>query len=144
MLSVNQFKYLVFGIAGAVIVVGALAVNRSERAKIRRRLGDRRSISDREFCSAFSLAAEAETAIVVRNLLKPYLLVPVDLAHPDDKLCADLGLGARDGLDANFFVRDVEKTTGIKIPDKDAEKMLTLRDIVSFVHAEKLDDRGTG
>jgi acyl carrier protein len=32
---------------------------------------------------------------------------------------------------------DVEETTGIKIPDADAAQMLTLRDIVSYIHAAR-------
>ena len=73
----------------------------------------------------------------MRNQLKKYLLIPIDLVQPDDKLCADLGLDARDGLDSNFFVMDVEKITGIKIPDAKATEILTLRDIVSYVHAAR-------
>jgi acyl carrier protein len=32
---------------------------------------------------------------------------------------------------------DVEETTGIKIPDSEAAEMLTLRDIVSYIHAAR-------
>jgi acyl carrier protein len=133
----DQFKYLIFCGAGVVIVVGSLAVTRSERTKIRRRLGNRRALTDSEFHSLFPTAGDAAVALVVRNELKGYLQIPVELVHPDDKLCAELGLAAHDGLDANFFVRDVERVTGIKIPDVDAEKMYTLRDIVSYVSAKK-------
>jgi acyl carrier protein len=135
MLDANQFKYLILGIAGVVIVLGSVAVARSERAKIRQRLGNRHSIS--EFQSLFQSAADADIALSVRNKLKVYLRIPVDLVHPDDKLCADLGLAAQDGLDANFFVRDVERITGTKIPDIDAEKMYTIRDIASYISAKK-------
>jgi hypothetical protein len=137
MLDADQFKYLIFGVAGVVIVVGSIAVVRPQRAKIRQRLGNRRAISDTEFHSLFPSAADAEIALAVRNKLKGYLLIPVEMVHPDDKLCADLGLAAQDGLDANFFVRDVERATGTTIPDIDAEKMYTLRDIVSYVSARK-------
>jgi acyl carrier protein len=135
MLSFEQFKYLVLGFAGTVIVGGLYAVTRSERAKVLKRVGDRHTTNDAEFSAFFSSAGEAEIAIVLRNQLRKYLLIPIDLVQPDDQLCADLGLGARDGLDANFFVMDVEKATRIKISDTKAAEMLTLRDIVSYVHA---------
>jgi acyl carrier protein len=32
---------------------------------------------------------------------------------------------------------DVERTTGTKIPDSKAAEMLTLRDIVTYVHAAR-------
>jgi acyl carrier protein len=33
---------------------------------------------------------------------------------------------------------DVEKTTGMKVPDAKAVEMLTLRDVVSYVHAARV------
>jgi acyl carrier protein len=120
-----------------VIVGGLYAVSRSERAWILKRVGNRHATSDAGFFAFFSSAAESEIAIAVRNQLKKYPLIPINLVQPDDKLCADLSLDARDGLDSNSFVMDVEQTTGIKIPDAKAVEMLTLRDIVSCVHAAR-------
>ena len=137
MLSFEHFKYTVLGFAGIVIVGGLYAVRRSERARILKRVGDRDATSDAEFSAFFSSAAESEIAIDVRNQLKKYLSIPINLVQPDDKLCADLGLDSWDGLDSNSFVMDVEETTGIKIPDADAAQMLTLRDIVSYIHAAR-------
>jgi acyl carrier protein len=94
--------------------------------------GFRVSLTDGEFCSLFA-AADADVALTIRNQLKGYLIIPVELVRPDDKLCADIGLGIRDGLDANCFVRDVQRATGATIPDIDAENLYTLRDIVAFV-----------
>jgi acyl carrier protein len=137
-LSFESFRDLVLGFAGVVIVSGLYAVTRSQRSKILKHLGDRRATSDAQLSALFATAAEAEIAMNARNLLKKYLLIPIDLVQPDDKLCADLGLGAQDGLDANFFVRDVEKTLGIKIPDAQAAEMFTLRDIVTYIHANRV------
>ena len=137
MLSFESFRNLVLGFAGVVIVGGLYAVSRSERAKIMKHLHGRRATSDAELSAFFPTAAEAEIAISARNHLKKYLLIPVDLTQLDDKLCADLGLGAQDGLDPNFFVKDIERSHGIKIPDAQAAEMFTLRDIVSYIHAAK-------
>jgi hypothetical protein len=141
-LSADQFKYLVFGVAALVIVGGSAALAPSQRRKILKRLVGRNSLTDDEFRSLFA-AADAEIALTIRNQLTRYLVIPVELVHPDDKLCADVGLGARDGLDANYFVRDVERATGTTIPDIVAEKLYTLRDIVSYVSGRRAIDGRT-
>jgi hypothetical protein len=91
MLSFEHFKYIVLGFAGIVIAGGLYAVNRSERARMLKRVGGRHATSDAEFSAFFSSAAESEIAIDVRHQLKKYLLIPISLVQPDDKLCADLG-----------------------------------------------------
>jgi acyl carrier protein len=74
-------------------------------------------------------------APVIRDRLRRYVPVDPALVRPDDKLCEDLQLAAVDGLDANAFVIEVENVTGVKIPDQDAARMFTLRDIISYVAA---------
>jgi hypothetical protein len=61
MLDADQFKYLIFGMAGVVIFVGSTAVARSQRAKIRQRLGNCHAISDSKFRSHFPSEADADT-----------------------------------------------------------------------------------
>ena len=142
MLSADQFKYLVFGVAVLVIAGGSAALVPSQRRKILKRLAGRKLLTDDEFRSLFA-AADAEIALTIRNQLTRYLVIPVELVHPDDKLCADVGLGVRDGLDANYFVRDVARATGTTIPDIVAEKLYTLRDIVSYVSGRRAIDGRT-
>jgi len=84
-LSADQFKYLVFGVAALVIVGGSAALAPSQRRKILKRLAGRNSLTDDEFRSLFA-AADAEIALTIRNQLTRYLVIPVELVHPDDKL----------------------------------------------------------
>lgn len=126
-----------------MIVGGSAALLPSQRRRLLKKLGSRRPLTDSEFCSLFVMA-DAEVALTIRNQLKGYLIIPVELVYPDDKLCADVGLSLRDGLDANYFVRDVERATGTTIPDFEAEKLYTLRDIVSFVSGRAAIGRRAG
>jgi hypothetical protein len=142
MLSADQFKYIVLGVAALVIVGGSAALVPSQRRHILKKLAGRRPLTDDEFRALFS-PPDAEVAVTIRDQLKGYLGIPVALVHPDDKLCADVGLGTRDGLDANCFVQDVERATGTTITGIDAEKLYTLRDIVVYVSGRESVGRGT-
>jgi acyl carrier protein len=121
----------------AVAVGGAWAVHVSTRSKARRIVRGRSPLGPAEFGGLFKTEREAALAPVVRDRLRAYIPVDPALVRPDDRLCEELQLAVIDGLDANAFVADVEKAVGVKIPAQEAEKMLTLRDIVSFVAARK-------
>lgn len=90
-----------------------------------------------EFAGLFKTEREAALAPVVRDRLRGYIPVDPSLVRPDDRLCEELQLAVVDGLDANAFVADIEKAVGVKIPAQEAEKMLTLRDIVSYLAAQR-------
>jgi hypothetical protein len=71
MLSADQFRYLVFGVAALVIVGASAALMPSQRRKILKRLAGRKSLTDHEFRSLFA-AADAEIALTIRNQLTRY------------------------------------------------------------------------
>ena len=119
------------GIAIAIAAAG-LAHLRS-RGKARRVVRGRPPLSASEFSALFETGAQAAWAPVVRDRLRRYIPVDPALVRPDDRLCDELQLAALDGLDANVFVAEVEKLAGIKIPAHDAQRILTLRDIVTYV-----------
>jgi acyl carrier protein len=121
----------------AVAIGGSWAVHVFTRSKARRIVRGRSPLGPAEFGGLFKTATEAALAPVVRDRLCAYIPVDPALVRPDDRLCEELQLAVVDGLDANAFVADVEKAVGVKIPAQEAEKMLTLRDIVSFVAARK-------
>lgn len=123
------------GIAAAV--VGVWAVHWLTRSKARRVVQNRSPLGAAEFSGLFATEQEAALAPIIRDRLREYIAVDPTLVRPDDKLCEELQLGVVDGLDANAFVADVEKAVGVRIPDQAAERMLTLRDIVSYVAARR-------
>lgn len=131
----SQYILVAAGIAVAVAAVWAVHV--STRSKARRVVRGRSPLGPAEFGGLFKTEREAALAPVVRDRLRRYIPVDPALVRPDDKLCDELQLAVVDGLDANAFVAEVEKAVGVKIPDQDAEKMFTLRDIVIYVAARK-------
>ena len=68
------------------------------------------------------------------------------LVRPDDHLCDELQLAVADGLDANAFLKEIETVIGTKIPNEQAQRLLTLRDIVSYAasRSETHADRPSG
>jgi len=117
----------------ALALIAAVAMRLSIRRKARRAVYARAALSSTQFAALFTDPKEAEVSVAIRDRLRDYISIDPALVRPDDKLCADLQLAAIDGLDANSFVAEVERVTKTDIPDEVAERMLTLRDIVSFV-----------
>jgi hypothetical protein len=128
---------LVLPVIIVVAALGSFLLHHSVRHKARLTVRERTPLSDQEFAALFGLPAEAAIAPLIRGLLKRYIPVDPALVWPSDKLCADLQLAAIDGLEANAFVEDVERQLGVNIPDDVASKMLTLRDVVSYVASHR-------
>ncbi len=135
MFSDLEPKHLLLGAFVAVAIAAAVSVHLSIRTKARRFVHGRPRLSSAEFAALFRTEAEAALAPVIRDRLRAYIPVDPALVRPDDKLCDELQLAVVDGLDANAFVREVETVVGTKIPDQEAQRMFTLRDIVSYVAA---------
>jgi acyl carrier protein len=119
----------------AVAVAASLGVHFLIRKRASRVVSRRSPLGAEQFAALFRTEKERALAPAIRDRLRRYIPVDPALVRPDDKLCEDLQLAAVDGLDANAFVLEVEKLAGVKIPDQDAAKMFTLRDIVSYVAA---------
>ena len=132
-----ESQYVLVAAALAIAIAAVWAVHLSIRSKARRIVRGRSPLGPAQFGGLFKTQREAALAPVVRDRLRQYIPVHPALVRPDDKLCDELQLAVVDGLDANAFVAEVEKAVGVKIPDQDAEKMLTLRDIVVYVAAGK-------
>jgi acyl carrier protein len=121
----------------AVAFGGVWAVHISSRNKARRIVRGRSPLDLTEFGELFNTEREAAFARVIRDRLRGYIPVDPALVRPDDRLCEDMQLAVLDGLDANAFIANIEEAVGVKIPAQEAEKMRTLRNIVSFVAASK-------
>lgn len=68
----------------------------------------------------------------IRNLIVEQLGVSEDMVHIDTDLIKDL---EADSLDAVEIILGIEETYGIEIPDEEAEKFQTVRDLVDYVEA---------
>lgn len=120
---------IVFAVA---IGLFSLLTLRSHRSQLERRMQHRSPKTDDEFAGLFP-ADQGTIAIRIRQLLYPWVDINLARMTPTDELCRDLGLARIDGLDVVGFIQDIEKEFQIKIPDSEAEKMRTLKDIVEYV-----------
>jgi len=68
----------------------------------------------------------------VTEIIVEQLGVSADQVKPESKMIEDLGA---DSLDAVELVMAVEEEFGIEVPDEEAEKLISVGDIIS--HVEK-------
>ncbi|MBQ6582392.1 MAG: acyl carrier protein [Mogibacterium sp.] len=71
----------------------------------------------------------------IRDLIAEQLGIDADVIEMDTNLMKDL---EADSLDAVEIILGIEESFGIDIPDEEAEKFETVRDLVEYVdsHAE--------
>jgi len=70
----------------------------------------------------------------VTEIIVEQLSVSADQVKPESKMIEDLGA---DSLDAVELVMAVEEEFEIEVPDEDAEKLITVGDIVAHVEGAK-------
>ena len=70
----------------------------------------------------------------VRDVVVEQLSVAPDAVKLDSKIIEDLGA---DSLDVVELVMALEEKFEVEIPDSDAEKLITINDVVSYI--EKLN-----
>lgn len=70
----------------------------------------------------------------VREFVADQLGVDIEMVEIDSNLMKDL---EADSLDAVEIIMAVEEEFDIEIPDEDAEKFRTVRDMVDYVEARK-------
>jgi len=68
----------------------------------------------------------------VKEILSKHLCVPESKINLDSILLEDLGV---DSLDVIELVMALEEKYGIEIPDGDAEKLLTVREVVEYLES---------
>lgn len=71
----------------------------------------------------------------VKNVIVDQLGVSGDIVTPEASFLDDLGA---DSLDIVSFMYRFEEVFGIEIPDEDAEKILTVQDIVDYIYDNSL------
>lgn len=117
----------------AAVLVAFAAWRWVERRAVQRYLAGREALDDAAFSSLFPTELEGEIAVSARRLLASMVSVDVALIRPDDKPAVDLGLGKRDGLDANEFLASVERQWQVKVPRTIASQLETVADVACAV-----------
>ena len=70
----------------------------------------------------------------IRDIVVEQLGVDADMVQMDTKLMKDL---EADSLDAVEIILGVEEAFGLDIPDEEAEKFETVKDLVEYVDSHK-------
>lgn len=70
----------------------------------------------------------------VKNIIAEKLSVDLSEVKPEASFVDDLGA---DSLDLVELIMSMEEEFGVEISDEDAEKILTVKDAISYVHNRK-------
>jgi acyl carrier protein len=123
-----------------IILIGSipsiLETNRYERrltASVRDRLSSRPQLDPQGFADYYFPEEQRSVAVFIRRDMESYFPFSVAGLHPDDRFDADLHLDFWDDFGAVELVRHTEKHFRIKIPNSDAQKILTIRELIVFV-----------
>jgi len=122
---------------GAVLIsaAGVLLYERHNRRGAERLLQGRPALDPAGFGQAYfgDSARRAQLAAEVREILAEQ--VPYSLAGlgSDDAFVQDLRMDALDSMSTVEFALGVEEHFGIKIPDADAERILTFRQLLDYL-----------
>ena len=119
----------------AVLVALGGAVWLSEhtvRRRVLKRMHSRPARTPEQFGHDLFPPESAEIAAKVREILARHLTVDLSPLSPEDTF-VDLEMAELDSMATVGFVLDLEREFGIKISDRDAERMRTFGDVVHYV-----------
>jgi acyl carrier protein len=125
-------------IVAAVVVLAVIGMmmwlqERSLRRLVERRLNGREPRTPEEFGRHYFSPATASIATRLREILARHIDVDLSRLGPDDRFIEDLGMAELDSLSTVNFAVDVEREFGITIPDADAGRLKTFREVVKYV-----------
>ena len=102
------------------------------RRRVLKRMQSRPARTPEQFGHDLFSPESAEIATKVREILARHLTVDLSRLSPEDTF-VDLQMAELDSLATVGFVLDLERDFGIRISDRDAERMRTFRDVVEYV-----------
>ncbi len=131
-------EHLKLALMGGAVVISATGVFLCERVNRRRaqRLLQGRPPLDPE---AFGRAHFGESprramlAAQVREVLAEHVPYALEGLGPDDAFVQDLRMDALDSMSTVEFALGLEERLGVKIPDADAERILTFRQLLDYL-----------
>jgi acyl carrier protein len=135
------------------ILVGATALagvvmwlaERVTKRSVERRLAGRPHLDPSRFGARYfgETASRATLAADIRTLLEPVVPFTLQGLDPDDAFVADLRLDELDSLFAVEFLQELERHFAIAIPNEDAARLITFRQLVDYVDRRVKDKEAT-
>ena len=111
------------------------------RQEIANRFKDRKSLSPTEFANIYFEPKDGDIAIQVRDSLQKLLPYDLSCLSPDDRFVDDLHMEQFDDLSPVALVEDMERSFVIVFADKEAERILTIRDLVTSISSKRLPNQ---
>jgi acyl carrier protein len=80
------------------------------------------------------MSSDLEIAERIKSVIVEQLAVNLELVTPQASFIEDLGA---DSLDIVELIMALEEEYDIEIPDEDAEKIITVKDVIQYVQTKK-------
>lgn len=132
-------------LGGAVIVIGGgvLLHEWSNRRRASRLLGMRPALDPAAFGRAYfgESKRRAFLAAQIREVLAKHVPYGLEGLGPDDAFVQDLRMDELDSMSTVELVLSLEQRFRIKIPDVDAQGILTFRQLVDYLEKHVPEDR---
>lgn len=131
-------EHLKLALMGAAVVIsgaGVLLYERHNRRRAQRLLQGRPALDAAGFGQAYfgESPRRAMLAARVREVLAEHVPYALEGLGPDDAFVQDLRMDALDSMSTVEFALGLEERFGIKIPDTDAERILTFRQLLDYL-----------
>ena len=123
----------VIGFAAIMVIL----VDLTTRRRVRRLLAGRAALTDEEFGATF-FPGRQDVAARIRRIMATVVGIDLGGALPSDRFIEDLRIEEIGSLLTVEIIIDVEREFGIAITDEDAQRILTVGQLVDCV-ASKLD-----
>jgi len=133
---VDDYLKLVLAGGGVVLIGGGVVLHEwSNRRLARRLLASRPALDPTAFGRAYFGESErrALLAAQVREVLAEHVPYSLEGLGPDDTFVEDLRMDELDSMSTLDLVLGLEQRFGIKIPDDDAQSILSFRGLVDYL-----------
>lgn len=131
---------------GVVIIGGGVLLHEwNNRRRAKRLLATRPALDPVAFGRVYFAESDrrALLAAQVREVLAEHVPYSLEGLGPDDAFVQDLRMDELDSMSTVELVLSLEKRFGIKIPEDDAQTILSFRDLVDYLEERVPDDRLT-
>jgi acyl carrier protein len=132
-------------LGGGVIVIGGgvLLHEWSNKRRAKRLLATRRALNSTAFGRTYFGESDrrASVAAEVREVLAEHVPYSLEGLAPDDAFVRDLRMDELDSMSTVELVLGLEQRFGIKIPDAEAQRILTFRELVDYLEQRVPEDR---